>query len=44
LATIAVAKEYLQKLTDIKAKDSEGKMSSLENIVVFENEVSEAEK
>lgn len=38
MTTMAVSKDYVPKLAKMKKEDKEGKMKTLKNIVVFEQD------
>jgi long-chain acyl-CoA synthetase len=44
LSTISIAKEYIQKLCNVKLEDQDGKMETLKNLVVFEEDLSQEER
>lgn len=41
MTTIAVSKDYVPKLTNMKKDDKSGKMKLLKNIIVFEEDTPE---
>lgn len=44
MSTIVISKDYIKGLANSKISDKEGKLKSLENIVVFEQDISDEEK
>jgi len=44
MTTIAVSKDYIKGLATAKVSDADGKLKTLENIVVFESDISDEDK
>ena len=44
MTTLAISKDFVKSTIELKTEDQSGKMDGLQNLIVFENDISDQER